>query len=254
MSIEENIKYTLRCLEEENNIEILIAVESGSRAWGFPSPDSDYDCRFIYKHNRDYYLSLDEGKDYIELPVDEIYDVNGWDIKKVLKAVRKNNPTIFEWIQSPIIYKEVDGFKEELLKISNEYYDNVPVLYHYVSTAKNKINTLSEEQGKLKTYFYILRPLLACKWTMKNKDIPPMEFYKLIEDCDIPEEVMVEINKLLEQKKYAKENEKIAMNIVVLNYCKDIIFLVDEYLKNNRKKYDKNSDVLNKSFRKFLGE
>ena len=50
----------LRQIGQEENVTLLHAVESGSRAWGFPSPDSDYDVRFIYYRPLSFYLSLEK--------------------------------------------------------------------------------------------------------------------------------------------------------------------------------------------------
>jgi predicted nucleotidyltransferase len=91
-------------IEQTDNITILHAVESGSRAWGFASPDSDYDVRFFYMRQKDYYLRLDRTRDVLEYPVFDLLDINGWDIDKTLKLLHTSNPTLFEWSNSPIVY------------------------------------------------------------------------------------------------------------------------------------------------------
>lgn len=73
----EKIQEQLRRIEEAENIKILLSVESGSRAWGFASPDSDYDVRFIYIRRLEDYLRLDTNRDVIELPIDDVLDING---------------------------------------------------------------------------------------------------------------------------------------------------------------------------------
>ena len=92
--------------EKEHGVRILLAVESGSRAWGFESPNSDFDARFIYVHPRDWYLSvgLEEQRDVIEYPIVDDIDLNGWDLRKALRLFWKSNPAFVEWIQSPIVY------------------------------------------------------------------------------------------------------------------------------------------------------
>ena len=100
------IKEQLRRIEDAENIKILLAVESGSRAWGFASPDSDYDVRFVYIRSLEDYLRLDAIRDVIELPIDDVLDINGWDLQKTLRLLHKSNPTLFEWFSSPIVYKK----------------------------------------------------------------------------------------------------------------------------------------------------
>ena len=119
-------------IEKENNVKILLAVESGSRAWGFASPDSDYDVRFIYVRPKDDYLRLENVRDVIELPIDDVLDINGWDLQKTLRLLYKSNPTLFEWFSSPIVYLETD-FADRFRKIMGEYfYKEKPVsLYKY---------------------------------------------------------------------------------------------------------------------------
>src|SRR5450755_2879949 len=92
----ETIKQKLYELETNQNIRILYACESGSRAWGFPSPDSDFDVRFIYARTTNDYLSIHEIKDVIDLPVNEVLDIGGWDIKKALKLFLKSNAPLYE--------------------------------------------------------------------------------------------------------------------------------------------------------------
>lgn len=253
MGINDNIISALDKIEKDNKVTILLAVESGSRSWGFPSNDSDYDCRFIYVNNREFYLSIDEGKDFIEQPFDKVYDINGWDIKKVLKAIRRNNPIIFEWLQSPIVYKEIDGFKKEAMDLCQKYFDIVPVLYHYLNTAKNKYVILeARDAGKLKTYFYLIRSILACKWSINNPGVPPMEISILLEGCNMSKDVSDEIDKLLKIKESEDESFKISKNNIILDFCNNIIIEVSDYLSQNSKRYDNDSKELNEFFRKVL--
>jgi hypothetical protein len=102
--IEGNIR--LGKIEQAHNCEILLAVESGSRAWGFPSPDSDNDVRFFFRRPLKSYLAIDPERDVIETPMDGDWDVNGWDITKALRLMVKGNATVGEWLNSPLIYRE----------------------------------------------------------------------------------------------------------------------------------------------------
>ncbi|RFS19204.1 nucleotidyltransferase domain-containing protein [Chitinophaga silvatica] len=170
----------LAALEETNAVKILFACESGSRGWGFASTDSDFDVRFVYARPASTYLSIKEYRDVIELPVDEVLDINGWDIKKALKLFYKSNAPFYEWLQSPILYKETTDLRQTLLSLMDHYYSPRAACHHYLSMAHNTwTNDLQGEQVKLKKYFYVLRPLLACDWIAMGKGVAPMEFKDL---------------------------------------------------------------------------
>jgi uncharacterized protein len=174
------IKEKLRELEINHHIRILYACESGSRAWGFPSPDSDFDVRFIYARPTNDYLQIHEIKDVIDLPVNEVLDIGGWDIRKALKLFLKSNGPLYEWLQSPIVYKDDSGFAQELRGLMPKYFSSRACGNHYLSMTLNTVtNDLEGEQVKLKRYFYALRSALACKWIVEKQTAPPMELEKL---------------------------------------------------------------------------
>lgn len=118
----ETIKEKLRELEQQHHIKILYACESGSRAWGFPSPDSDFDVRFIYARRINDYLNIAEAKEVIDLPVNEVLDIGGWDLKKALKLFLKSNGPLYEWLQSPVVYVDDCGFAQELRELASKYF------------------------------------------------------------------------------------------------------------------------------------
>ena len=154
--MEELIKSKLKEIEEKENIKILHCVESGSRAWGFASPDSDYDVRFIYVRPKEFYLRLDKTRDVIEWQLDDTLDINGWDLSKALSLLYKSNPTLFEWNSSPIVYKTTKEW-EQIATIINKYFVAKSGLYHYLSTAKSNYREyLKGEIVRLKKYFYVL--------------------------------------------------------------------------------------------------
>ncbi len=191
-------------IEKRENIKILHCVESGSRAWGFASPDSDYDVRFIYVRPKEFYLRLDKTRDVIEWQLDDTLDINGWDIQKALTLLHKSNPTLFEWNSSPIVYKTTDEWKE-IATVINCYFVAKSGLYHYLSTAKrNYSEYLKSDVVRLKKYFYVLRPLLACKWILAEETPPPMEFHVLMEKY-LDEDIRHDVEKLLDLKMNAPE-------------------------------------------------
>ncbi len=179
MDIEKIVAEKLKEIESTENVEIIHCAESGSRAWGFASPDSDYDVRFIYKRPREFYLRLEPTRDVIEWQLDETLDINGWDIQKALRLLQNSNPTLFEWNNSPIVYKTTDDW-QRVRTLINGYFCSKAGLYHYLSTAKaNYKNYLKGEEVRLKKYFYVIRPLLACRWILDNGTPPPVLFSEL---------------------------------------------------------------------------
>ena len=197
--MEELIKSKLKEIEEKENIKILHCVESGSRAWGFASPDSDYDVRFIYVRSKEFYLRLDKTRDVIEWQLDDTLDINGWDISKALFLLYKSNPTLFEWNSSPIVYKTTKEW-ERVATIINKYFVAKSGLYHYLSTAKSNYREyLKGETVRLKKYFYVLRPLLACKWILAEGTPPPMLFSELMAKY-LDESIIEDVLKLLDLK------------------------------------------------------
>lgn len=178
--MEEIILNKLREIEESHNIRILYACESGSRAWGFHSPDSDYDVRFIYAHDKDWYLGIEDRKAHIEFPVTNELDIVGYDVRKMLKLFRGSNAKIYEWLQSPVVYKKDDEFLNAIRGLMNDYYSLRTGVHHYLGLTKNTFNSeLQQPQVKLKKYFYALRPVLAAQWIVEKKVFPPMEFAHL---------------------------------------------------------------------------
>ena len=185
--IQKEIQDNLDQIEEQYDVKILLAVESGSRAWGFASADSDYDVRFIYVHRPEEYLRIDSMKDMIEWQLDEVLDINGWDLRKALLAFVKGNPNVMEWANSPIIYRKSKHW-DALREAAMHYFSEKSALCHYYGTANSTLKGhLTGERIRYKKYFYALRPLLCCRWIEKYHTAPPMEFTKLLtlfEDCD----------------------------------------------------------------------
>lgn len=198
----------LRNAEAEHDIRILFAIESGSRAWGFASPNSDYDVRFIYMREPEWYqaVDLEERRDVIEYPIVDDIDLNGWDVRKALRLFWKSNPAFVEWIQSPITYIDQSLFREAALALLPEIYSPEKGIYHYRSMAKtNYRGYLREPVVRLKKYFYVLRPLLAARWIAKTGSAAPIEFDTLLSLLQQESLVLSEVHTLLEQKRGAPE-------------------------------------------------
>ena len=213
----EEIKKEIGRLEAEHEIQILLAVESGSRAWGFASVDSDWDVRYIYIHRLEWYLKIDELKDSQEEILPNEIDLSGWELKKALRLFRKSNPPMLEWLRSPIIYAERFSTAGKLRAMSAEYFNPKSCMYHYLSMAKNNFREfLQKDFVKSKKYFYVLRPVLACDWIKNENSFPPIEFHDLVDSQIEDENLKSEIAALL-KRKMAGEELKEEPKIEILN-------------------------------------
>jgi len=245
----ENIKHILSQIEQEKNIKILYACETGSRAWGFPSPDSDFDIRFIYMHERDWYLSLSVRKDTIEI-MDGDLDITGWDLKKSLSLLKKSNAPLIERFNSPIEYFSVPGFKNEFKELVNSYYSPIAVFFHHHSLAKKFREDLEgKEEFKLKSYFYLVRSLLSCNWIIKDNTVLPMHISGLMKY--ISDEHKDRLNELIALKatvgeKYLHKRDE-RLNDWVLN-----LFEYIEAAKHDLAVNKAGMSLLNKFFLKML--
>lgn len=186
----------LREIETQYGVTVLYAAESGSRAWGFASPDSDFDVRFIYKRPQKDYLRLNPPRDVIELPIDDTWDVSGWDLDKALKLLYKSNPSLYEWLGSPICYAST-GFEERLRPLMAYCFSEEAMLRHYLSMARSNIRSyLQGEAVRPKKYMYALRPLLACRWILEKHCPPPVPFFELAAAV-LPEELRETVDRLV---------------------------------------------------------
>lgn len=232
------------------NIKILHCVESGSRAWGFPSPDSDYDVRFIYVRPKKFYLKLEKTTDVIEWQLDDTLDINGWDLQKALRLLRNSNPTVFEWSNSPIVYRTTDEWSE-IRKIFSDYFDIKSALYHYLNTAKSNYREyLKNDSVRIKKYFYVLRPLLACEHIKSAQAAPPMQFSSLL--CYLDKDVLPDVEKLLERKRMTSElgeDKKIA---VINDFIESKIAELDEYIETVKSRKNHSWNKLNNIFMSVL--
>jgi uncharacterized protein len=209
----ETVVEELARIEREYDVSVLLAVESGSRAWGFASPDSDYDVRFVYAHREDWYVSVFEQRDVIEEMLPGDLDVNGWDLRKALRLFSKCNLALNEWLGSPVVYSKVAGFRAELAALVPTFFNPIAGIHHYRSTAEGALNdNLVDGQIRLKKLFYVLRPLLACRWIEKSLTQPPTEFSILVDAEWVSADEKSWIDGLLSAKACAIEAQAIALD------------------------------------------
>lgn len=227
----EEIKKELSRLEFEHQIKILYAVESGSRAWGFASTDSDWDVRYIYIHKLDWYLRIDENKkDTREKILPNDLDLSGWELKKTLRLFRKSNPPLLEWLRSPIVYKEEFSTAKKLRNLSEKYFNPKSCMYHYLSMAKGNFKEfLQKDLVKTKKYFYVLRPVLACDWIKETNTFPPIEFRKLLDSQVKDEKLKNEIEELLKRKIAGDELKEQPKNEILNEFLAEKIEFYDKY-------------------------
>jgi len=208
----ETILEQLKTIESESNVRVLLAVESGSRAWGFASPDSDYDVRFIYVHEPNWYWTIFEERDVIEKTLPGDLDVSGWELRKSLRLFSKCNLALNEWIGSPVLYDEVPGFRAELGALIPQFFNPVGATHHYKSMAKQALSSMTPG-GRLsiKKFLYATRALLACRWIGRHRSQPPTEFLSLVNDL-LPTDERSAMERLISQKSLSAERVEITIN------------------------------------------
>jgi predicted nucleotidyltransferase len=205
-AVRAQILMELQAIEARHDVRVLFACESGSRGWGFASPDSDYDVRFIYVHKLPWYLSVDPGRDVIEVPISGDLDINGWDLRKALQLLRRSNPVLLEWLRSPIVYRADAQAAPALRALAEQHFSVVRGYHHYVSMAKKNFRGyLQDDEVRYKKYLYVLRPLLAARWIREGRGVPPMRFAELAEATLTDPALLAEINRLLDIKMRAGE-------------------------------------------------
>jgi hypothetical protein len=193
----------LSAVADDNDVRIPWAIESGSRAWGFPSPDSDYDCRFLFVRPRDDYVSLWPARDVIETPLDKTFDVNGWDLAKTIRLIAKGNATAIEWLRSPIIYTGDGEFRDGLLSLADAIAERSAIGRHYLHVAIQQ----RDGAATLKRFFYVLRPAAALRWLDAHPTaaVPPMDLPTLLEEGEVDTDVREAASELIALKARTRE-------------------------------------------------
>jgi uncharacterized protein len=211
--VKDRVLKELQRIQEALDARVLLAVESGSRAWGFASPDSDYDVRFIYVHRPEWYLTINEQRDVIEEMLPDALDVSGWELRKTLRLFAKCNLALNEWLGSPIVYMENAKFKEELSTLIPQFFNPIAAVHHYRSMAERSFkDNFANGQIRIKKLFYVLRPLLACRWIEATQTQPPTEFNKLIATEWVSQDEKDWMAELLREKALAVEAAPLALD------------------------------------------
>lgn len=249
--IEREIREKLDEIERKEGVRILHAVESGSRAWGFASPDSDYDVRFVYVRPEADYLRIDEPRDVIEWQLDEVLDINGWDLKKALKQFARGNATLFEWSGSPIVYRTTEDW-EKIREVSRQYFSEKSAVCHYYGTANSTLQEyLSGERVRYKKYFYAIRPLLAARYIEKYHEAPPVLFEELLK-LELPQDLRAAVDELLEVKKSTTEKEENPQIAVIREFIESETARQKDIADKMADDHNKDLTALNQVFKRTI--
>lgn len=199
----------LNSIRSQHDVAIPLAVESGSRAWGFASPDSDYDCRFVFVRPVEQHLTPWPRRDVIEMPIEDDLDVNGWELGKAVKLLLKGNAVIIEWLRSPIVYSGEAWFRDAFLNFAVRFADRNLIGRHYLHLGeRQQRESLGDEKNvPQKKMFYALRPAAALRWLRLNprQTLPPMHFPTLMSQCDPPSDVAALVKDLIAAKRRSAE-------------------------------------------------
>lgn len=254
MNTRERILARLNELEVAEGIKIVYACESGSRAWGFPSANSDFDIRFLYVHPIEWYLSIEEKRDVIECQAEGSLDINGWDLRKALGLFRKSNPPLFEWLNSPIVYLEKGRTAAQMRDLMPVFYSPTACIHHYLHmTQGNYREYLQGDVVWIKKYFYVLRPILAIQWIENGFGVAPTAFSTLLERLVTDPALSAEINTLIEQKRNGAELDRGPRIPLISEFIeRELSRIETEGIKY--KSHQTSSNELNELFRNTLAE
>lgn len=239
-----DILLRLRQTECEHNVRILFAVESGSRAWGFASPDSDWDVRFVYVHKPEWYFQIEERKDTIERMYPDDIDLGGWELGKALKLFKRSNPSFFEWLESPVVYCEDKPFMSKIRNLECRYFDADRAMFHYNHIYKKHNDRYIEDYGlPLKRFLYYLRGVLVCKWLERHRCVPPVLFENLVNATVDNGRIKKQIAQLLELKRQSMEHNMMPVNGQLFGWTLEQAEYYDCLVKKLRVEKKTNTDV-----------
>lgn len=246
--MESVIRSSLIKVEEEERVKVLFACETGSRAWGTHSENSDYDIRFIYIRNSHWYLHIYEGRDVIEVDQCGSLELVGWDLKKTLRLLHKSNPTLLEWLNSPIIYRSDPLFTSQLKTLSNLGFSLITTVYHYLNMAKRNYQLVKRQQRFTpKSYLTVLRPLVTCLWLLEKKKMPESDVRLLFRSYTNNDDLLEQLDELVLKK---QRNHQFFYSQFLNDYIDETLLLVEEKLKVLPSKKDNKLPIntLNKFF------
>jgi uncharacterized protein len=206
--MKESILGALGALEAETGLRALYACESGSRAWGFASRDSDWDVRFVFAWPRDAYLRVQAPSTTLTRQLPGDLDISGWDLRMALSQFAKSNASFLEWLGSPMVYRQESRFMQALDALRPRYFQPRAALRHYLGQARSLWPDETGEAEALngKKCLYVLRAVLAAQWVAEARTPPPVPFAELMPLVTDPD-LRREIDALLRVKAAGSERD-----------------------------------------------
>ena len=223
MNITSTILSHLEDIERKYDVRVLLAVESGSRARGLFSDESDWDLRFVYVNKLDWYLNVNEERDVIEEMFDDNIDMVGWELRKTLRLFQKSNPSLMEWLHSPVIYRADEKFLSRMRALEPKYFNPIKTMYHYESLyIKHDKRYLQDSVNPLKRFLHYLRGILSCRWLEEHKTMPPVLFEELVQSTVEDEVIRQKINDLIALKRQTKQNDNLEVDASLVEYARHL--------------------------------
>ncbi len=213
----------LEDIERQYDVRVLLALESGSRARGLFSDESDWDVRFVYVNKLDWYLNVNEGRDVIEEMFDDNIDMVGWELRKTLRLFQKSNPSLMEWLHSPVIYRADEEFLSRMRAMEPVYFNPIKTMYHYESLyIKHDKRYLQDTTNPLKRFLHYLRGILSCRWLEQHKTMPPVLFSELVQATVDDVVIRQKIENLIALKRQSKENDNKEVDAKLVDYARGL--------------------------------
>ncbi|MBE9062122.1 nucleotidyltransferase domain-containing protein [cf. Phormidesmis sp. LEGE 11477] len=249
----ESLRELLHDVEHEHNLSVIYGLESGSRAWGFESQNSDYDVRFLYVRPIDWYLCLEKRPNTLELETSSDLDFSGWDLRKALLFLHKSHPVLLEWLRSPIIYVEHSAVVQQMREIGEKFFAPRASIYHYVGWAERTLHRYFQKPDvAAKRYLYVIRPILCCRWIQIVGEQPPLQIQPLITDIDMPTEAKIALRTLIEKKRAGYELDAVGRIPALDRYVYETLPQIKDFLSTLSKPERVPFERLNLLFRQAI--
>ena len=254
MDDHQGVKDVLIRVAKEQGFSVLLAVESGSRAWGFASKNSDYDLRFIYYRPVEWYLSLERKKDHCDMFLPGKVDLVGWDIQKALRLMAKSNPGLMDWIFSPCVYYSQRDVHEKLKVLAGQCFCPKTGIHHYLHIGEKIYRGLDPlKEGGLKKSLYLVRSIANCIYIENHRKPPPTNLIQTVRESLEDELVTEMIYDLIRIKKEGRENESVSIPPELLAFLHSGLEYFSRTVRTMPKRGRAPWDELNHFFTELVG-
>ena len=247
-----DLLYKVEC---EHSLNVIYGLESGSRAWGFESQNSDYDVRFLYVRPIDWYLCIEKRDDVLELGTSREIDLSGWDLRKALLFLRQSHPVLLEWLRSPVVYIEQSVVVQRMREIGDEFFAPRASVHHYIGWAERILHRYFQHSDlAAKRYFYVMRPILCCCWIQAIGGQPPLRMQELITAIEMPTEAKLAIENLIKRKQAGYELDSVGRIQILDQYISETLPQIKDFLVTLPKPEYVPFEFLNPLFHQALKE